>query len=136
MKNIRYSRKREAILEALRSTGVHPSADWVYRALKPDFPDLSLGTVYRNLARFKAEGLIHSVCTVNGQERFDAALYPHTHLVCQSCGAVIDLPEIQPEEAFDLEEAARRAGVRIDRRELILYGACPQCSRQEDPPKS
>ena len=43
----RYSRKREAILNAIQSTDCHPSAEWVYQTLKPTHPDLSLGTVYR-----------------------------------------------------------------------------------------
>ena len=53
-RTIRYSKKREAILEAIRSTDTHPTADWVYQTLKPTHPDLSLGTVYRNLRRRSA----------------------------------------------------------------------------------
>ena len=52
-KAIRYSKKREAILNAIQSTKCHPSADWVYQTLKPEHPDLSLGTVYRNLEFFR-----------------------------------------------------------------------------------
>lgn len=126
----RYSKKREAILEAIRSTDIHPSADWVYQTLRPAYPDLSLGTVYRNLARFKAEGLINSVGIVNGQERFDARVYPHSHLVCQCCGSVLDLPDVRPEEVLNLKGIAQRHGVKIDRHELILYGRCPECSQQ------
>ena len=50
-----YSRKREAILSAICSTDIHPTADWIYQKLKPIYPDLSLGTVYRNIARFKED---------------------------------------------------------------------------------
>src|SRR5699024_11189371 len=50
----KHSRKRDAILDCMRSTTCHPTAEWVYQQLKPVFPDLSLGTVYRNLAMFKA----------------------------------------------------------------------------------
>ncbi len=128
-KTTRYSKKREAILEAIRSTDIHPSADWVYQTLRPSYPDLSLGTVYRNLARFKAEGLINSVGIVNGQERFDAMVYPHTHLVCRCCGGVLDLPDVKPEEVLDLEQVARQHGVKIERHELIFYGECPACSQ-------
>lgn len=132
----RYSKKREAILDAIRSTDVHPSADWVYQALKPAFPDLSLGTVYRNLARFKEEGLIGSVGTVNGQERFDAIVTPHTHFICQACGAVMDLLELKAEEYLDLDRIARQHGVKIDRYELIFYGVCPGCSPKDKKAKS
>lgn len=129
-KTTRYSKKREAILEAIRSTDIHPSADWVYQTLRPDYPDLSLGTVYRNLAWFKKEGLINSIGTVNGQERFDAKVYPHTHLVCRCCGGVLDLPDVKPEEILNLKGIARRHGVKIERHELILYGECSECSQQ------
>ena len=44
-----FSRKREAIYQTVCDTKVHPTAEWVYEALKPVYPDLSLGTVYRNL---------------------------------------------------------------------------------------
>ena len=65
------SRKRDAILACVRATTCHPSAEWVYQRLKPTIPDLSLGTVYRNLSMFKDEGLVISVGTVGGLERFD-----------------------------------------------------------------
>ena len=52
----KFSRKREALYNALRATTVHPTAEWLYAALRPEYPDLSLGTVYRNLKKFCAEG--------------------------------------------------------------------------------
>ena len=90
----RYSKKREAILTAIRSSDAHPSAEWIYHTLKSTHPDLSLGTVYRNLLFFQQNGTIQSVGVVNGQERFDAVTAPHSHFVCTSCGAVIDLHRI------------------------------------------
>ena len=79
------SRKRDAILACVRATTCHPSAEWVYQRLKPTIPDLSLGTVYRNLSMFKDEGLVISVGTVGGLERFDGNTKPHTHFVCARC---------------------------------------------------
>ena len=64
---VRYSKKREAILAALQGTNCHPSAEWLYRQLKPRHPDLSLGTVYRNLAFFQERGMVQSVGVVQGQ---------------------------------------------------------------------
>ena len=83
-----YSRKREAILSAICSTDIHPTADWIYQKLKPIYPDLSLGTVYRNIARFKEDGLIISVGVVEGQERLDGTTAPHAHFICSKCGCV------------------------------------------------
>ena len=68
----KYSKKRQAILDALRNTTEHPSAEMLYARLKPEYPDLSLGTVYRNLAMFIRDGAVISVGTVSGQERYDA----------------------------------------------------------------
>ena len=62
----KYSYKREAILQCIRQTNTHPSADWIYNQLKERIPDLSLGTVYRNLAQFKAKGQILSLGVVEG----------------------------------------------------------------------
>ena len=78
-------KKRNAILACLRQTRLHPSAEMVYEMLRPDFPDISLATVYRNLSRFKSEGLIQSLGTVDGIERFDADTHPHVHFICTGC---------------------------------------------------
>ena len=63
------SKKRDAILACICGTDCHPSAEWVYTQLKPQIPDLSLGTVYRNISMFREEGTIVSVGVVNGLER-------------------------------------------------------------------
>lgn len=96
----KHSRKRDAILDCVRSTPTHPTAEWVYAKLKPQIPDLSLGTVYRNLAMFKREGLIGSVGVVDGMERFERNPAPHAHFICTCCHAVIDLEGIQPPEGW------------------------------------
>lgn len=129
-KTKRYSKKREAILQALRSSDGHPSADEIYRTLHPAYPDLSLATVYRNLAHFKEEGLAVSIGKVDGQERFDARVCPHAHLICQDCGAVLDFPQVEQEEILSLvRKAAWQGGMRVARSELTCYGLCPKCSR-------
>lgn len=92
----KHSKKRDAILDCVRSTTTHPSAEWVYAQLKPDIPDLSLGTVYRNLALFKQEGIIGSMGVVNGMERFEGNTQPHAHFVCSHCNAVIDVEGVEP----------------------------------------
>lgn len=121
-----YSRKREAILNAVRSTTSHPTADWVYEKLKPDYPDLSLGTVYRNLAQFKEDGTIVSVGVVNGQERFDGNVRPHTHFICSKCGAVLDIPD-EYIGSDRIEEAEKKYHLRIDSSDVLLRGMCPEC---------
>ena len=127
---IRYSKKREAILDAIRNTEVHPSAEWVYHTLKPTHPDLSLGTVYRNLSFFREQGMIQCVAVVNGQERFDAVTAPHSHFICDRCGAVEDLYKIPVDHDLDVQ-VSRKYGVRVARHEVVFHGTCRSCTLQQ-----
>jgi len=121
-----FSRKRLAILQAIQGTTSHPTAEWVYQTLKPDYPDLSLGTVYRNISQFKDEGLIITVGVVNGQERYDGNVQPHTHFVCTQCGTVIDIDESFLGEAENAQ-IAQKYGIAVDSHELVFYGKCSKC---------
>ena len=119
-------RKRNAILNYLRSTHTHPSAEMVYSHLKQEYPDISLGTVYRNLAMFKEKGEIISVGTVGGVERFDGNTMPHVHFVCTGCEAVSDLPQIKVPEELNREVTAQTGGA-IEMCQLTFTGRCNQC---------
>lgn len=125
-KTTRYSKKREAILSALKDTTCHPSAEWLYQTLKPDHPDLSLGTVYRNLSFFLEQGTIQSVGVVNGQERFDAVTDPHSHFICGSCSAVKDLNAFPVDESLN-QAVSEQYGVSVKRHDLTFYGTCQEC---------
>ncbi len=128
---IRYSKKREAILTQIQETSCHPSAEWVYQQLRPLHPDLSLGTVYRNLAFFRERGLVRSVGVVQGQERFDAITTPHSHFVCNCCGTVLDLPDVRPERGLE-QTVSTQYGFAVERCELTFYGLCPNCTDQQN----
>lgn len=126
-----YSRKREAILKVVRSTTCHPTAEWVYRTLKPEYPDLSFGTVYRNLLQFKTDGTIVSIGTVNGQERYDGNVNPHTHFICSRCGAVVDVPG-DFLNTLQAKEAAAAIGLSVTSCEVFLRGICDKCRQKEN----
>lgn len=122
----KHSKKREAILEALRGTKEHPSAEMLYSSLKPLYPDLSLGTVYRNLAVFLEAGEIISVGTVAGQERYDATTEPHAHFVCESCGRVLDL-DVREKLRGMYGEVESETGGRVKCHSLTFSGECDHC---------
>ena len=122
-------KKRTAILSFLRQTKDHPSAEMVYNHLKQEIPDLSLGTVYRNLSMFKAQGEIISVGTVNGVERFDGNVEPHVHFVCNSCEAVIDLPQIHVPEELN-RQVMEATGGTVDMCNLSFTGYCKECKEK------
>ncbi len=120
-----FSSKRNAIYNAVCSTDTHPSARWVYDALKPDIPDLSLGTVYRNIALFKDEGKVRVVCNVNGEERIDGDTTPHSHFVCNKCGNVYDIGD-KGNFSDNCSELAE-SGFRVESKYVLYYGICPKC---------
>ena len=123
-------RKRNAILECLRSTDQHPSAETVHEMLRSEHPDISLATVYRNLALFKKQGLIQSIGTVNGIERFDANTEPHVHFICTSCDAVIDLPQMEvPQQLKGMVE--QQCGGAVSECQLSFTGVCQNCCQKE-----
>ena len=123
-------RKRNAILSYLRSTDVHPSADMVYAHLKPEIPDLSLGTVYRNLSMFRQQGTIASLGAVNGVERFDGNTMPHVHFICTGCSAVIDMPQLQVPQKMT-QTAEIMLGGKVDACQLTFTGLCGSCSQDQ-----
>ena len=122
----KHFRKRDAILNYLRSTNEHPSAEMVFTKLKPEIPDLSMGTVYRNLSLFKAQGLAVSVATIKGVERFDGNVGPHVHFICQDCDSVIDLMDMEVPESL-CGRAADETGGTVATCQLTFSGTCQSC---------
>ncbi len=119
-------RKRNAILAYLQATDEHPSAEMVYMGVKKDCPDISLATVYRNLALFQNQGLAQSIGTVKGIERFDGNVSPHVHFICSECGSVLDLPEV--EAPAQLSQAVENGtGGKVNMYHLSFVGTCKNC---------
>ncbi len=125
-----FSRKRMAILSTLRETDRHPTAEWVYTQLRPKYPNLSLGTVYRNLKLFCENGRAISVGVINGQEHFDGCTAPHAHFVCTKCGAVLDIQNdfFGPEE---LRQLSVNTGQTIQSASVTFRGVCKSCQSSE-----
>jgi Fur family peroxide stress response transcriptional regulator len=125
----KHSKKRDAILDLIRSTDSHPSAQWVYDRLKPRLPGLSLGTVYRNITLFHKEGTVISVGVVDGEERFDGTVAPHPHFVCGCCGRVMDIPCPDDEtlRRFAGGIAGDSGDFDIDFRWTVFNGLCAEC---------
>ena len=122
----RRSKKRDAILELMRSSTTHPGAQWVYEKLKPEFPDLSLGTVYRNISLFRKEGLASFLGTVNGEERYDGITAPHPHVCCTRCGVIKDLDEALSGK-LSQHLQMEIPGFTVDIRNTVFYGLCTTC---------
>lgn len=119
------SKQRDAILEVLHSTKAHPTADIIYAEVRKKIPNISLGTVYRNLAKLSEDNTIIKVNAGTGVEHFDGTPTPHYHVVCTECGAIDDI------EADPLEEvnawAAKIFKGEIYKHSTIFFGKCEKC---------
>ena len=122
---IKYSRQRESIKQCLAGRYDHPTAETVYLSIKEQFPNISLGTVYRNLSLLSDLGEIQKISTGVGPDRFDGNPAPHYHFLCKKCGCVMD---IQLDTQNDLNEKASNAfSGEIEGHSVQFFGACPDC---------
>ena len=114
------------MLALMRGTKCHPTADWVYQGMRDLYPDISLGTVYRNLNQLCEEKLVMRVGVVDGHERFDADISPHAHFVCSKCGEVLDLPDNAPTQNY-VKSLSKQYGFVVESQEFKLRGLCKDC---------
>lgn len=123
---VRMTPQRYAILEYLLETDMHPTADEIFRSLSPQYPSLSVATVYNNLKLFVEAGLVRELTYGDSSSRFDADLSDHYHAICTKCGKIVDF-EHPPVKA--VEEAAREmTGFQVHGHRMEIYGICPECT--------
>ena len=125
----KHFRKRDAILSCVKGTDTHPSADWVYAQLKSQYPDISLGTVYRNLNLLAELGEAIKIITPNGGVHFDGRTEAHYHFTCNCCGNVYDL-DLKELECINDAAGKNFDGV-ITEHSLMFYGICKNCMNQK-----
>lgn len=127
---LKYSRQREVIKKFLLSRKDHPTADVIYMNVREDFPNISLGTVYRNLQLLTELGEIKKLNMGDGVDHFDADTSPHYHFICKECGRVIDLQMENIDTIRDI------AGVNFDGQIAghitYFYGICGDCCKNAD----
>lgn len=128
MATLKYSRQREAIKDYLSSTTSHPTADIVYTSVKQEFPNISLGTVYRNLNLLATIGEAIKITTPDGADRFDATTAQHYHFYCRECGAVIDM-DMNPMSELD-QHASSHFGGTIETHTVLFSGICEKCKNK------
>ena len=124
MTALKYSRQRECIKSFLLSRYDHPTADTIYINVKKEFPNISLGTVYRNLALLTDLGDIIKL-TTDGADRFDAHVEPHSHFICRKCHSLLDIH--MENEDFINGEAQKKFPGRIEGHTVQYYGVCGDC---------
>lgn len=122
---VRITPQRHAILSYLLESMEHPTADEIYRSLEPQFPSMSVATVYNNLKMFIEAGMVHELTYGDNSSRFDANITDHYNVICQQCGKIEDFsyPSLEAVE----QQAARHTGFQISGHRMELYGTCADC---------
>ena len=121
----RDTKQREAILRLLRKTSSHPTADQIYDEVRKDIPNISKGTVYRNMQVLEEDGAI-SVLNINGtQSRYEVKQKSHYHFRCEKCGRVFDLDEPVVLELD--EQVAKKTGFNVKYHQTEFRGICKDC---------
>lgn len=126
---LKYSRQREAIKRFLMTRTDHPTADTVYVNIKKDFPNISLGTVYRNLSLLASLGEINKISCGDNSDHFDPNTEPHYHFYCRQCGCVQDI-HLPTDPKLD-QEAQKIFDGQIDAHSVCFYGICRSCTESE-----
>lgn len=126
MGTVKFSKQRESIKRNLMQRMDHPTADMVYEEVRREFPNISLGTVYRNLALLAELGEIKKLSLGDGSNRFDGNMHPHDHFICRSCSRIIDFPRVDASEALQ-QRVAKDFDGRIEGETIQFYGLCPAC---------
>lgn len=122
---IRITPQRHAVLEYLIEAKIHPTADDIYKALEGKFPNMSVATVYNNLRVFKDIGLVKELTYGDASSRFDYNTTKHYHVICESCGKIVDFHYPSLDEVEALAETV--TGFEVSHHRMEIYGICPEC---------
>ena len=128
-RTINKSRQRDAIVNYIMTYQNHPTADTIYNAIKEDFPNISLGTVYRNLTLLTELGTIKKLSCGGSSEHFDGDITPHNHFICNCCGNITDLKMDNID--FLNELASKNFDGEISGHNIYFYGLCCACKTQQ-----
>lgn len=131
MSALKYSRQRESIKSYLASTKEHPTADTVYMHVRKTFPNISLGTVYRNLNLLVEQKEAIKIECGDGLDHFDATCTPHYHFLCRSCKHVFDLDLPNIDHINTLANA--NFGGTIENHSVYFTGLCQECNETMKP---
>lgn len=121
-----YSRQREIILETLKNTKIHPTAEQIYKLVIKSHPTISRSTVYRNISILVENSKIRKITTSMGPDRFDYIFENHHHVICKRCGEIFDFSYDFEKENFK-NTLENQIGVTSDVDSITLYGICERC---------
>lgn len=126
---VRITPQRHAVLEFLLNAMIHPTADDIYKALEGKFPNMSVATVYNNLRVLREIGLVRELTYGDASSRFDCNTSDHYHIICDSCGKIVDFHYPPLNEVESLAEQV--TGFEVSHHRMEVYGKCEDCQKVE-----
>lgn len=127
-RGVRITPQRTAILQYLLSHRTHPTADEIYRAIQPSYPNVSVATVYNNLRAFQEAGLVRELTAGDHASRFDVNMVPHHHAVCDRCGKIVDFYHPQLDGLAEAME--EELGFTVTEQRIEVHGLCRECRQR------
>lgn len=125
--NSRNTIQKQVILNAVRELKNHPTSEEVYNYIKPNFPSISLGTVYRNLNLLSENNEISKLSIIDDAVRFDHIVEEHYHFQCKKCGTLMDI-SMEYQDKLD-SIAAKRNNIGIEKHNIVFSGLCENCQK-------
>jgi len=123
--NFKVTPQRLAIYQTLTKMHNHPTAEVLFNKLHPDYPSMSLATVYKSVDILKQIGVIRTVDNGEDAVRYDSMTSQHHHVQCRKCGKIFDVMKLHPETL--IKEASKESGVKIESEDFYFYGLCSTC---------
>ena len=122
--------QRQLVISAVRSLSNHPTAEEVYNRIVLDYPDISKGTVYRNLNSLVESGLLRRVSVPGSADCYDHMLTKHYHVQCTRCHKFMNVDDLAYFQDLD-DKIAQLTGFRMDNHNLVFQGLCPAGQSKE-----
>lgn len=120
--------QRSMVLDAVNKLKSHATAEEVYQTVAEEHPNISKGTVYRNLNQLAEMGEIRKIEVPGSADRFDHICHDHYHARCLKCGKVFD---VEMDYMQDLEKQIKDAnGFQFSGHDLMFKGVCPNCQKK------
>ena len=123
---MRLTKQKKLILDIINNSHEHLSAESIYNECRKVLPNISLGTVYRNLNAFAMKGKIRKIELPNAKDRFDWNLHHHDHALCLCCGNVVDI-----ESKYVRKRHMMLEGFKVQEIELLYKGICQECQNKK-----
>lgn len=124
-KKLKLTPQRLAVYKYLMNTKEHPSAETIYKAIQPEYPTMSLATVYKALKTLVEVDLIQEINVGEGNFRYDGNMSSHAHIQCVNCGKITDLESISLDGLN--KDASNHTDYKILYNKVYFYGLCTDC---------